>query len=272
MSKIEEKILVIVDPAQGDEAIALDRAIINASARDTKPELHVMYIADPEAADLSASNELIYRPASWFDEQITQVEEAGLAYKSLACWSLQYQEAVLNYAEKNDIGLIMIPVAGGGEDLKRSYSSQRWAILRKARCPVLLVKPNQKPQRKTLLLALKMQAKDEATQKLNERVAERAHWAAKLYGADLHVVNAYHDSREYPDRAAIQRMLGVENDKIHIKEGNPEEVLPQVAQAIEADTILMGTRHKEGLGLLLKGHTTEKVLFALKPDVMVINA
>src|SRR5690625_7897465 len=76
----------------------------------------------------------------------------------------------------------------------------------------------------------------------------------------MHVVNAYLDSMNYPDRGRIVRETGVANDRIHIKNGYSSEVVAQVADDIGADLVIMGTLGQTGMASTRRGNTAERMI------------
>lgn len=264
-----EKILVVVDPTQNDTS-TIDRAFASAKIRKNA-EIHILYIIDNDAVDTSATNPHVYRDSQWFADNRAPLIEAGIDVYSQLCLSTEYHKAILNCAKQRNIDMILLPAGGDSESVKKSFSNQRWAILRKSECPVLLVKPGHEELRSVILAAVKIQNADEAQEALNERVLTRARWAADRYGATLHVVNAYKDSMDYPDRGVLARMANVPTEQIHVEEGAPEEVIAKVADSINSDAVVIGTNRREGLGELLRGNTSEKLLLSINQDIWTIN-
>ncbi len=265
-----EKLLVVVDPTQ-TEPVAAQRALANAKIREDKAEIHMMFIVDVNATDTSADNMHSFRDAQWFADTRAPLLEEELTVISQVCFSTEYQKAILNYANQRNIDMIMLPVADDQSAQKKSFSNDRWAILRQSACPVLLVKPGKEELRSTILAAVKIQNADEQQAALNDRVLSRARWAAERYGAELHVVNAYKDSMDYPDRGMLARMADVPSERIHVEQGAPEDIIAQIADTVNADVVALGTNRREGLGELLRGNTSEKVIMSIRQDVLTVN-
>ncbi|MFL0797166.1 MAG: universal stress protein [Cellvibrionaceae bacterium] len=265
-----EKLLVIVDPTQ-IEPVAAQRALANAKIREDKAEIHIMFIVDVNATNTSAENVNNFRDSQWFADTRAPLLEEGLTVISQVCFSTEYQKAILNYANQRNIDMIMLPIAEDQEAQKRSFSNDRWAILRQSECPVLLVKPGKEEQRSAILASIKIQNADEKQEALNNRVLSRARWSAERYGAELHVVNAYKDSMDYPDRGLLAKMADIPSERIHVEQGVPEDIIAQVADSINADVVALGTNRREGLGELLRGNTSEKVIMSIRQDVLTVN-
>ncbi len=264
-----ERVLVVIDPTK-DNHPALDRAIITSHIRSLHPYIHVFMGVDGDSIDTSATNPALYRDADWFLNLLKPLRDEGLKYSSQASWSTQWQQSILEAAAQIEADLIVI----ADYSIKASagfLSDSNWALLRKSQCPVLIVRPEAQPQRETVLAAINVQAKDERYLALNEKVLARGKWMADRYGAAFHVVNAYSDSLNYPDRGQLVRDTGLDAECIHVKQGSPEDVISEVANALNADVVVIGTLAREGVLRAMRGNTSEKVIGKLTQDVMTLN-
>ncbi|MEH6909694.1 MAG: universal stress protein [Oceanicoccus sp.] len=265
----QDTLFVVVDPTQTDH-VALERAIITSRLRDVPPKLKVFVGVDSAAVSLDADNPDIYRDSHWFENLKKPLEDEGLDYTLVICWSTQWQEAVLQAAEKTEADLILIPDYSTGNSRNR-FSDAKWQLLRYAKCPVLICRTGADVQRKTVLAAVKMQDKSQAYTELNEKIVARGKWMAERYGADFHVVNAFSDSVNYPDRGTMVRKIDIQPEKIHVHQGSPEDVVAEVAAEINADIVVIGTLKRRGMKLAMRGNTSERVMSKIKQDVMTLN-
>ncbi|MGI9275495.1 MAG: universal stress protein, partial [Endozoicomonas sp.] len=153
----------------------------------------------------------------------------------------------------------------------QSLSSAGWTLLRYASCPVLIIRNNVEQQRKSVLAALNTQNHAAAYRELGEKIITVSQWIADAYGAELHVVNAYEDSLHFPDRSRILRETNLPNDRVHIVHGSPEDVIADIADKIEADIVVIGTRNRRGISAMMRGNTSEKVIARVRQDIMTLN-
>jgi len=265
----QDTLFVVVDPTQNDH-VALERAIITSRLRDVPPKLKVFVGVDSAAVSLDADNPDIYRDTNWFEDLKKPLEEEGLDYTLVICWSTQWQDAVLQAAKKTEADLILVPDYSA-QNSRNRFSDAKWHLLRYAKRPVLICRPGANSQRKTVLAAVKMQENSKAYADLNEEILARGKWMAERYGADFHVVNAYSDSMNYPDRGSMVRKIGIESDKIHVSQGSAEDVVADVANEINADIVVVGTLKRRGIMLAMRGNTSERVMSKIKQDVMTLN-
>ncbi len=268
---VQQKLFVVVDP--NDEThVALERAIITAALHTTKPYIYVFVAVDGDAVDTRASNDNLFRDQRWFDEQIKQpLTSAGLDYLIEVSWSTEWQASIMQSAKRFGADLIYLPVHAKQSSRRFTFTESKWELLKGAYCPVVLVRPGAKEQRKVILAAVNFQAQREVQKELNKLILEQARHFAEVYGAELHVVNGYLDSMNYPDRGKLAKETQLPAERIHVKNGYTSDVVSQVAADISADLVVMGTLGQNGMATSRRGNTAERLIAALDDDVMVIN-
>lgn len=269
MSKADT-LFVVVDPTQNDH-VALQRAIITSAIRDVPPKLKVFIGVDHEATAMDAGNLDLYRDSAWFEKLRKPMEDAGLEFTVQACWANDWHEAILQAAKRTQADLILVPDYSAADHRSRLTDS-KWQLLRNSKCPVLLVRPGAKKQRDVILGAVKMQDTREDYTRLNETIISRGKWMTEAYGGEFHVVNAYQDSMNYPDRGNMMRKIGIDSANLHVKQGAPEDVIRQVADEIDADIIVLGVLPRRGGLLAMRGNVSERIMGQLiEKDVMTFN-
>ena len=70
---------------------------------------------------------------------------------------------------------------------------------------------------------------------------------------------------------AFRRNMRVPRTRAHLVEGNPAKQIPRLAHALGADLVVMGALSRSGLQRVFIGNTAERVLGALKCDVLVVK-
>lgn len=268
---IQQKLFVVLDP-NDEQHIALERVAITAELYDVKPFIYVFVAVDGDAVDTRAGNSKLFRDQHWFNETIKKpLEAAGLDYLIEVSWSTEWQKSIMQAAKRLSVDLIYLPVHAKVRFTRFTFTESKWELLKGAPCPVTLIRPDAKPQRKVILAAVNFQAKRQVQKELNNLILEQARHYAEVYGAELHVVNGYLDSMNYPDRGRLARETGLTNDRIHVKNGYSSDVVSQVADEINADLVVMGTLGQTGMSSTRRGNTAERMIAALDNDVMVIN-
>lgn len=265
----KENILVAVDPSRNYHP-ALDRVMLNASLRDSKPRIHLFIAVDNVATNTNAKNTDLYTSIDDLNNLVASIKEQGINCTSELCWVDKWQEGMLYAAKRIEADLIVMTDHSNVEQ-KLFLADSKWSLLRQAKRPVLLVRASGTPHRETILAAVNFQTESADQKELNERIIMHGRWLTDRYNAEFHVVNAYKDSINYPDRGRLQRMAGVESHRIHIKQGAAEDVVADIAQVIDADVVVIGTQARQGVVESIRGNTSERVLNVLTQDVLTIN-
>ncbi len=265
-----EHVLVVVDPMQ-DTQPALDRAIKTAKIAERTPFLHILVCVNASNANTDAENWQLYRDISWLDELMASVKNADIQYTATISWSHQWQENLLYTADYHNCGMICLSDYSGDGSAFTNEGWSIWGLLRNASCPVLIVRDYEDAKRTAVLGAINIQNTRPVYQELSDKVLAVTDWIAQGYGAEMHVVNAYDDSLNFPDRSALLSKTGLDNDHVHIRQGEPEDVIYEVAKKIDADIVVIGSRSRKGIKAMMKGNTSEKVLAKIKQDVIVLN-
>jgi universal stress protein E len=265
----KETVFVVVSPAR-EAHPALDRAIINAKVRQEGEESRlIVYVTiDPEVQDTRADNPKVYCKGGWFEGIIDRLKEADIEHEIVVSWSQEWGASILREIKEYQADLVMGSLYDDWDTKNSMFTNDYWKVLRSVDCPVLLCREGKPAKRRVILAAVKEQ--DDNYFDLCTRVHDRARWAADRYGAEFHLVNAYEDSMNFPDRSRMLRISsGLANENLHIKQGNPVDVICEVADEINADTIVIGTKRRSGLKAVFKGNTIEKLITRAKQDIMM---
>lgn len=272
MKSDQERVFVVVDPT-ASEHIALQRAIITARFRKPSPTLYIFVAVDSESIDTRATNDSLFKNSQWFEDEIhAPLKKEGLDYQIEISWSSEWQRSILKSANRFGADVILLPIKKKKKHtLRLTFSESKWKVLKKATCPVILVRPGAAEQRKTILAAVNFQAIGDQQRLLNANILARGKWLAEHYGAELHVVNAWKDSMNYPDRGKLAKETNLPSKNIHVVPGYTDEAVAKTAQEINADLVIMGTLGQTGQTATRRGNTAERVISALDVDVVVVN-
>lgn len=237
MKSDQERVFVVVDPTATDH-IALQRAIITARFRTTAPKLYVFIAVDSESIDTRATNDSLFKNSQWFEDEIhAPLKKEGLDYQIEISWSSEWQRSILKSANRFGADAILLPIQKKKKHtLRLTFSESKWKVLKKATCPVILVRPGAAEQRKVILAAVNFQGIGDQQRLLNANVLARGKWLAENYGAELHVVNAWKDSMNYPDRGKLAKEAGLPSKNIHVVPGYTDEAVAKTASEISADS------------------------------------
>lgn len=266
-------IFIVVDPTQ-DEPLALLRAlIVTKIASENKdlvlPKIHVFIAVDHNNTDTSSANPAMHRSGQWLYENIVNpLIASGLEHSFEFSWSSDWYGSIVSESQRHNLEMIMLPMVKRPSNHERLFSDSIWHLLRTAQCPITLVQPGSSDKRKVILAAVNYTSDKPEYKRLNDLIIQRGQGMVDYIDADLHIVNAYKDSLNYPDRTRIANESKVDRTKIHVRSGDPEAVIADVAKEISADVVLLGIQHRTNRW---RGNTAEKIITKVGCDVMTIN-
>lgn len=269
MDKKLHRILAIIDPTQPDQW-ALNSAISIARLGDG---IEVVACA---VVHSSARTEVLenliaaetHRHRLWLDHLISSMDIDDIAITPLVIWDQDWREAIAVLAKHSGADLII--KRGTGRPGVLGNSDRR--IVRTADCSVLLVNHEPAQETKNLLVALNLNAKDDAHQQLNDLLIQTAQ---RIKGRDstamLHAVNAYWEPDEYLDPSKLAERVGIPPEQAHVSMGTTNKVIGECANDCEADLVIIGTVGRKGLSGLALGNTAERVLASLHSNVLIVT-
>jgi universal stress protein E len=204
-------------------------------------------------------------------------------------WNKRVSDAVLNVAETFDADLII-----KSADPESPYFPRHpddWNLLRQARSPVFLVKPEPWPKHPLVLAAVDVA--DIAHQEMNAKVIAAGASMAKSMAGPLHVVNAlpqgspllmsadlgvnFERLERDIEQATRHQLLDLLNtievdvQQLHLKFGQPAGVVADVAVENDAAVVVVGTAGRKGVSAIVIGNTSEKLLHTLHQDLLVLH-
>ncbi len=267
--KNTKNLLVLIDPSS-ETHFALERAITQHDVNERKVIIHLFVCVEVESLYGSSSKFQINRDEQWLDNITSSLKARNIEYTMDLCWSVDWQESIINCAKKYNAERIVISdySSNAGET---SLTASKRSLLRTAPCPVLIIHPNSAKKRKIVLAAINMQTINPHYIALNKKLLEVCWDMQKTYNSDIHIVNAYSDSGDYPDRGAILRKANIAQENLHIEEGHPEKIISKVAEKLDADIVVIGTLARKGLVASFKGNKSEAIIKQLKCDILVLN-
>ena len=265
----KRKFLVIVDPSH-ERHLALERMldIIN-QRRELVHEFHLLIgFESDDKGDHGAPDEVV-RSSDWMKELVQPLDDSGLDYTSEFFWTRNWRNSILDAADRCACDAIML--CESSAENKRGLTDSKWDLVRRAKCDVVIVDEGTKAPIDCILAAINVQTKDSSHKALNERILERGKILAEYFEADFHVVNAYKDSEDFPDRELIRRMTGLPREQIHRDMGKPADVIVRTAEEVNADMVVLGMSARKGLYAAFGGNTAEGVMEKITIDVVGLN-
>lgn len=292
------KILVVIDPSVSEQK-SLSRAVELAQKTncavtafltiyDFSYDMTTMLSSDERE---SMRNAVIKDRQLWLEDLVSPHKDMQIEIKVV--WHNRPFEAIIEQVQEHGHNLVV--KATHQHDTLKSviFTPTDWHILRKCPCPVLLVKDHDWPKDGNILTAINAGTSEEAHSTLNNKILYDANYVANLIEANIHIVNSYpgtpvniaieipeFDPLEYNQTmkrhhqtsvSELAEKHGVNSNNTHVKEGLPEDVIPQVAKQIDAELVIIGTVGRTGISAALIGNTAEHVIDSLDCDVLALK-
>lgn len=292
-----KNILAVIKAGQ-EQQPGLDRAVELASKTDGKVTafMSIYDFSYEMTTMLSLEEREMMRAAVINDKQewiasLTQKYEFPI--EIVVVWHNRPYEAVVRHviAHQTDI---VVKATHQHDTLKSViFTPTDWHLMRKCPCPVLLVKEHSWPADGEIIAAVNAGSSDTDHQNLNQKIISHAKALCGLLHSKVHLVNSYpgtpiniaieipeFDTQEYNNtisrhhQQAMAKLAvehDIDNEFCHIKEGLPEDVIPQIAKDIDAELVVIGCVGRTGISAALIGNTAEHVIDNLDCDVLAIK-
>lgn len=186
------------------------------------------------------------------------------------------------------------------------FGSTDMKLLRKCPCPVWVIKSARQRRNRQILVALDHDPEDTQVDSLNAQLLQMATSLALSESADLHAVHAWllphedflrsarsHLSVEDVDKAVeeeehnrrrwleslIDKHCGAGGQEavdylkpqLHLVKGSPDHLVPDLAERLGAEVIVMGTLGRSGIPGFFVGNTAENILHQVDCSVLAIK-
>lgn len=206
-------------------------------------------------------------------------------------WNKQADAALMETLGERSDQLLIKPVSAHSQLTDFFQTPLDWALMRQAPCPVLISKGRSWEKPRHVLAAVDVS--DAAHDALCREILVTASTLAGVLGTDLHIATAYPslgqhnnelqvamdydgikaDMRDSRSRAIEQwiQTLSLQVAEVHVVEGRPTEVIPDLANQLEATLTVLGTAARKGLRKLLIGNTAESIIGRLHSDIVTVR-
>ncbi|MGL5948893.1 MAG: universal stress protein UspE [Aeromonas sp.] len=296
-----QHILVVIQP-DAPHQVALERAAAVA-ALDSQAHLTALLVIYDFSYEMTAMLSKEERDemragvqaerGEWLAEQLAPYQAKGLQCQAQVIWHNRPFECVLEQVVEQRFDLVVKATHQHSFLQKFIFTPTDWHLLRKCPAPLLLVKERQWRMGGQLIAAINCTSDEVEQQRLNDRITQEGLAVAALLGAELHLVNTYPNTpvqiavdlpqfdplafdnamREHHEHLLARHAAQYAGRIQHtlVREGLPEEVLPQLADELGASLMIMGCVGRTGLAAALLGNTAEHVVDRLRCDLLILK-
>jgi len=232
------------------------------------------------------------------EKLVASIQEEGVSAKAKLLFGTPFIE-IIREVVRNKHDLVIKKAEGAGGLTEMLFGSTAMHLMRKCPCPVWIMKPTRSKRYSRILAAVDPQPGNQERESLNVKIMDLATSLAQLEQSQLHVLHVRSLYRDYT-RGSVQsstpanllddliddtrkihqrrldELLGkydLKNIKhqIHLPTGDPEKLIPEVAQKKRINLLVMGTVCRTGVSGLLIGNTAEKVLHQVNCSVLTVK-
>lgn len=286
-------LLIVMDPHDKHQK-ALSRGIELARATgaslDVVAFVHEFLDALPNKKDVRerARISLLEMRQAWLDRVVALSDCQDLDIRTSTVWEKHIHVWLIERCQNQPVDAVL---KTGNRSETFLYTPTDWHLIRECPAPVMLVADAKWHQASPVLAAVDLSSANPVKQALNHRLIERGFYLAKALGTELHLVHALHTPTLLAEldmihpatlHQAQQKVLlpkvehlcntwHLQPENVHLVSGLAQDVIPRTASKIKADMVIIGTTGKTGLRARVIGNTAEKVLSALKTDVLAMK-
>jgi universal stress protein E len=268
MTNKRNRILAVIDPTRHDQW-ALRRAVSVAENRDDTDVCAFLCVhTETDYADKDEYQSVeLTRNTIWLRDVITSFESSSVDIEPVVVWNEDWVQATCIAAENSEINLVIKRASGR----PKSLASSDRRLIRKLQREILLVKKNPTEKMEKIVVAVDFNAADASHVALNEAVMALG---SRLRGSsseiELHSVSAYTDSDRFMHPPDIAKALDIDRSNAHVRQGDAAVVIPDMANKVQADLVIVGNVGRRGLKGMTIGNTAEKILAEIESDVVVL--
>jgi universal stress protein E len=269
MNTQENRILAVIDPTREDQW-ALQKAISIAKNRNN-PGI-IAFLSAYSTAKCDEPDRLrsvvLRRHALWLDEVLEGFANTGIPIEPVVEWNADWRDAICIAAEKANADIVV--KRGSGSTTSLANSDRR--LIRSLESSALfLVKHDPVEEMKKVLVAIDFNVEDDAHKDLNESIiALGKRIRESSDDIQLHSVSAHDKAEGFKHPPDVAKILDITRAQAHVRRGNAAEVIPDTANKIDADLVIVGNIGRRGVSGVTIGNTAEKILVDIEADVLVL--
>ena len=268
MAADKNDILAVIDPTR-NEQWALRKAVSIAKNREnSRVFAFVCTYSEAECDDIAELRLVeIERHTVWLTGLLAAFAEDGVDIVPVVEWNANWREAIATAATDVEASLVVKRASGR----PKSLASSDRELIRTLQSALLLVKHDPAREMRKVLVAVDFNATDDGHVALNDAIValgRRIRGSSEVI--ELHAVSAYPQSDKFVHPPDVAKRLEIDRSNAHVRHGSAADVIPDMANKIDADLVIVGSVGRRGLAGITVGNTSEKILTDIHADVLVL--
>ena len=304
MHKIS-RIMCVIDPTTAEQP-ALDRAAWLARNIGAELELFVCYYNEYLSGDRlfdspsleKARREVIGGHEKHLEELAEPFRRAGLIVRTKAIWDHPLYEGVVRHASAVHADVVFKDTHHHSAVTRALLTNTDWNLIRTCPVPLWLVKPNEVADRPVFLAAIDPLNEHDKPAALDDEILVLSKALAEKTAGEVHAFHSYdpriavatatanayipvslpfdeiekqmHEQHEKRFNE-VTEFHGLDETHAHLIAGLTHEELPDMAEKMKADVIVMGAVARNRWKRLFIGATAERTLEYVPCDLLIVK-
>jgi universal stress protein E len=240
----------------------------------------------------------------WVNTYLESAISAGVNADIDIVWAKPIYEAINKKAEDDDYDLVIKSTHHHPTLNRIFFTPNDWQLLKTCKKPLIMAKSKDTSQYSNVMAAIDPSNRHKHSKELDPKILRAAREIASSTDAKAHAVHCYDpiayqlwtdigigmgagmgpadftmgqdnydqyiEQLKKVNEESFTEALGQVNfpkEHLHLEEGYPESILPQLVEQYKIDLLVMGTSYHSGL----IGSTIEKILDNVNCDVMAVR-
>lgn len=289
------ELLVIADQ-NGNSNPAFMHALEMAKNTGAKIEfIGFVHAAGVDSSEILSQSEKRKVHHKFLDDKLTQMEKflegvdlGDVRVNPDVVWERSFERWVSARCGQKSFDMIF---KTGHRSESSTHVPSDWQLMRHCPDPVMIVGNKPWKEGGKILAALDLSSSKEDSLKLNEEILRYSFITAKATNSEVHACYSislpssmasfdFFDSDAYEIKMKesidpiISKLIkdgGLNKETLHLVSGKPAKEVLRIADKIDADVVVMGTKTRISLRGRLLGNTAKSVLHDANADVVVIK-
>lgn len=299
------KVLSVVDPTADDQP-AMGRAAWLAKQTGAELELLVCYYNEYLSGDRlfdspsleKARDEVIANQENHLEGLAEPIRQTGVVVTTTAAWDHPLYEGIVRHAVAGGADIVFKDTHHHSAVERALLTNTDWNLIRTCPVPLWLVKPHDLADVPIVVAAIDPMNQHDKPAALDDEILQISKLLGENVGADVHAFHSYDpriavatatanayipvslpfdeiEQQMHEDHQKrfheITSFHGLDDDHAHLVAGLTHEELPQIAETLKADVVVMGAVARNRWKRLFIGATAERTLEHLPCDLLIVK-
>jgi len=244
--------------------------------------------------------EFVAERLEYLEQTADDLRDEGLAVETHVHWDNPSYRGIVRRVEESSPDLVVKDTHYHTVLRRTLFTNTDWNLIRTCPAPLLLAKPGDWPDTPRVLAAIDPGHLGDKPAELDHDILEWSALVAARMGGEVHAVHAFFPAALLAATATLagmplasgltsaeiveserKRIAGALADivggyplpaeRVHLEQGAAAEVLPRLADQLNAALVVMGAVSRSRLQEVFLGSTAERVLDRIGCDVLVVK-